>query len=203
MADNITSFTMPVADKLCVAVRDVVGKFGGPHEFFEKLSRRANAVADEFLKSSRSLRSVLVRCLDDIAFRARFLERVSADQERRFLAEFLSGWDVWKELEPVDNHWISLALIGAPTDALSGPIPDRTNEVYRCTSSLALDISSDDLHVKTCIQLLFPNKSLGGDGVLVLSSSVTSLLQSIRLVLRSLELTNRSPAYLSCGRILK
>jgi hypothetical protein len=79
------------------------------------------------------------------------------------------------------------ATLFRPT--LAGPIPDRTNEVFRCTSSLTLNISSQDIHLKTCIQLLFPNKALGGNGVLVLSSSLASFLESTRIMLRSLELS--------------
>jgi hypothetical protein len=187
MSEHIAnSFTLPVADRLCDAVRASVEKFGGPGEVFGKLD--AGAFADGFAESEPNLRRVLGRCLEDLTFRARMVAHVSTTANREYLAQFLDALDVWKELEPADHHWVTLALSGAPLDKLFGPIPMRTNEVFRCSSVLQLDSHFEDLRIKSVIQLAFPNKELGGDDAIILSASVTSFLDSIRLMLRSVEL---------------
>ncbi|HVH74658.1 MAG TPA: hypothetical protein VM755_07050 [Stellaceae bacterium] len=185
------NFRIPAVDQLCAAVIEATQKLGGPHEFFKKLGEDSRRFSDQFSRSEPWLRSVLVRCVDDLNFRERVLSGISNQPDRESLKVFLEAWDVWKELEPEDHNWLRLALVGAPVEELLKSIPYRSNEVFRCTSALQLDAYHEDLLVKSAIQLSSPNKDLGGEGVLVLSGAIGSYIESVRLILQSLLLAKR------------
>jgi hypothetical protein len=185
MTEHIRRVRIPIADQLCSAVRAVVEKLGGD-EFFGKLDDNTTEFVEEF--SNESLRPILARCFEDFTFRARILEQVSNDPDREFLAHFLDAWDLWKELFPYDHNWTRLALAGPAIQELFGPIPYRANEFFRCVSTMQLDSYFEDFRIKSSIQLAYANKQLGGNGTLIVSGSVSTFLESLRIALNSLVL---------------
>lgn len=190
MTENM-NLAIPIADRLCVAVQEAVQKLGGPDTFFDKLSENSSKFVDNFGKGEWQIRFLLRQCLAETSLRNHILSGISSASDREFLNKFLEGWEIWKQLEPQDHHWIMLVLAGAPIDDLLSSIPYRTNEVFRCTSALQIDSFYEDIFIKSAIQLSFPNKDLGGEGVLILSASVGSYIDSVRLILDSLLLGKR------------
>jgi len=179
-------FTFARIERFCTALREAVDKRGGASVFFHRLSGGSSAFIDAF--RGASARNILGRCLDDLAFRAQLLAHIEADPDREFVSAFLAGWDLWKEFYREDHEWLKLALVGAATDQLMGPIPYRVNQVMRCSSTLQLDSYFEEFRVKTSIQLAFANKTLGGDGVLISSEHLSGFIESVRLMLSSLVL---------------
>src|SRR5271169_61928 len=179
-------FTFARIERFCTALREAVDKRGGASVFFHRLSGGSDAFLDAF--RGTNARNILGRCLDDLAFRAQLLTHIEADPDREFVSAFLAGWDLWKEFYREDHEWLKLALVGAATDQLMGPIPYRVNQVMRCSSTLQLDSYFEEFRVKTSIQLAFANKTLGGDGVLISSEHLSGFIESVRLMLSSLVL---------------
>jgi hypothetical protein len=186
------SFVTPIVAPLCTALRTIINKFGGPSVFFEKLGDQAAEFGEEFAKDAWQLRRSLARLLTDPSFRTEFISLSSIESEREFIQKFLEAWDVWKQLEPDSDEWIRLNISGPEFDALLGPIPARVNDIFRCTTIVQTDSYSDELRIKSAFQLGYSNKNIGNKNVFVTSSSLSSFLQSIHLMMRSLVLEKSS-----------
>jgi hypothetical protein len=177
-------FRIPVVDHLCSQLRAIVKEFGGPANFFSKLSEDSISVTR---KVDFQYREILSKLLDDTNFRVRFARQIGEAEDRGFVDDLLEAWDLWRELSPDDGQQVGMALID-PYEVLLGPTPDIVNDPQYCNSRIYLDSYSEHFKVQTSLKLTSPNKELGGKDVFVMSAFLPRFIGTVRLMLESITL---------------
>ena len=177
-------FSIPAIDEFCRVLRAVITESGGSDQVFKQLTDEPDETIKK-LAVTIGTQNVLRNIIEGNA--NLILNQAGNDEDRELLQAFWGAWEVWSELYPVQAHAAKLVTIPA-SDFLSMPIPKIVNDVFSCTSSISLETFTEEFIVSSVLKLSMPDKDIGGPNIFVMSGTVESFLDTIRLMLNSIRL---------------
>jgi hypothetical protein len=186
MAAASVIFNIPAIDEFCRVLRNAVTECGGAEEFFKRLTEETQETYRKLITNPET-QETLRKIIEDTFYQHLFINQITNESDKAFVEGFLQGWRVWSEFYPIEAEGIRLQMIEAGV-LMRMPIPKFINDVFSCSSNISLESFGEEFMVSSIIKLAAANKELGGPNTLLMSATLTSFVETIRLMLNSLKL---------------
>lgn len=184
------NFSVPAVRTFCEVFRQGVSEQGGPDQFFSNLSKDISGTLRKVLSDIPNMQ-IFKRLAADIAYRTLFFSHIQNIDDKEFIESFFRGWELWRynSLTSVEDIFIDHGSFFDPL--LNNAIPRTVNDVTSCVSILELENFAEDFRVKTVFNLHQADKNLGGPNSFIISSTLASFLETLRIMLNSILMTDR------------